>query len=98
MIKRYDVCEQGGNEYEIKNGRFVLYEDCKKLEEALKHALGHIYCNYSSLEIYLDHWKKEHSLIYEIESLEKILEDQKTLIRNKTNIVKKLDAFFKEVP
>jgi len=36
VVKRYEVCEQNGNEYEDENGRFILYEDYEKLEEKNK--------------------------------------------------------------
>ena len=32
MVKRYEICEQNGNGYEIEDGDWVKYEDYEKLK------------------------------------------------------------------
>jgi len=49
MIKRYDVCEQNGNEYETENGRFVLYEDHKEADVRNHEDVISLAKNYNAL-------------------------------------------------
>jgi len=89
MIKRYEVCEQNGNEYEIENGRFILYENYKQLQkenEKLKKEIDRL--NKLGDEIadrFLLNEMEEKRLYKEIEQLKKEIQRLNDYIEDKDN-------------